>query len=274
MLKDENPPENLLVLVEAEGKLWGSLKEVLGKAYGLEKIDKFPDLEQGKFIEAVENIKAKRLGTKELPAEAMRALELAPIPRGAAPELSREAPRSVPEVVWLISIKEPKEAVAGEPVTLELSVVTPSGQPTPDLVVRWSIIGEPWLGMQGESGNLGWKFTPPRPGTMVVQAEAVSRETGTRKTAQASFEVMPPRGLPAVAELKKRLRKTEVIETGISGLLITAIGYAIFRVSFVGTFDDFLAAGLWGFTVDIGIAKVREFAAPVLTLKPKLPTGK
>lgn len=273
LLQDKNSPDNLPVLVEAEGKVWGALKEVLGKAYYLEKIDKVPGLEQGKFIEAFDNLKAKRLG-KEGPAEAAAAPGLAPIQRSASPKLSREVPRSVPEVIWLISIKEPKEAVAGELVTLELSVVTPSGQPTPNLMVRWSVVGEPLLGLHGEAGNLAWKFTPHRPGTMIVQAEAVSLETGKRQTAQVSLEVMPPRGLPVVAKLKKQLRKVEMIETAISGLIISTIGYAIFRVTFVGTFDDFLAAGLWGFTVDIGIAKVREYAAPLLTLKPKLPAGK
>jgi len=113
----------------------------------------------------------------------------------------------------LISIKEPEEAVAGEPVTVELSVVAPSGQPIPNLVVRWSVVGEPLPGWQGEPGKLLWKFTPPGPGTLVVQAEAVSPETGKRQIAQASLEVMPPRGLLAVAKLKRQLRKAEMIDT-------------------------------------------------------------
>ena len=50
--------------------------------------------------------------------------------------------------------------------------------------------------------------------------------------------------------------------------MIAVIGYGIFRSTFIGTFEDFLTAFLWGFTVDVGIAKVRELATPLLARVP------
>lgn len=261
--QDKEAPENLSVLVEAEGRLWDSLKGSLKKACQVDQIDAAAELDAGAFSAALEQIKRKR-GEQESPETKELLQQLESIPAGVSEELLKEVPQSVSEA-WLISIKKPAEAVAEERVTVEL-VVSPREQ---SVKVRWSVVGVPSLHKEGASGDLVWEFIPPGPGTLVVQAEAESPD-GRKQTKQESLVVMPLR----VAELKKRIRKAERNQTIISGLIITYIGYAIFRVSFTGTFDDFLAVGLWGFTIDFGIGKVREYAAPYLALKPKVPAGK
>jgi hypothetical protein len=45
----------------------------------------------------------------------------------------------------------------------------------------------------------------------------------------------------------------------------------IFQGTWYGTFMDFLAAVLWGFSVDVSVAKVREIASPVLGRVVPLP---
>ena len=92
-------------------------------------------------------------------------------------------------------------------------------------------------------------------------------DNGEIRSAEIDLFVRPPQGYTAIAALEAQRAGGELVQTVVSGFFIALIGFAIFRQSFVGSFDDFLAAALWGFTVDLGVAKVREYAAPVLSRK-------
>jgi hypothetical protein len=46
--------------------------------------------------------------------------------------------------------------------------------------------------------------------------------------------------------------------------LIAAIGYLLYRNAFVGDIGDFASAFFWGFSTDIGLAKVRELSTPLV----------
>ena len=65
--------------------------------------------------------------------------------------------------------------------------------------------------------------------------------------------------------MQKQLGWTEFFQTCIFGAVITVAGFIMFQGTFVGTVNDFFAAGIWGFTVDIGVAKVRQLAEPIMT---------
>ncbi len=92
--------------------------------------------------------------------------------------------------------------------------------------------------------------------------------------ASAIIQVRPQHGFSAVDQLVGQLNKDELKQTVVSGFFIVAAGYAIFQGAWFGTFMDFLAAALWGFSVDIGAAKVREIANPLLSRPVPLPAAK
>lgn len=91
-----------------------------------------------------------------------------------------------------------------------------------------------------------------------------SKRVGAERRAVESFD---PK------QLSLDIQRKERFVTLVSGVFIAGAGYLIFQKAFLGTFEDFFAAALWGFTADLGIARVREIAAPLAGLKPNLPSG-
>ena len=258
---------NLAALLGAEGNLWNSLSAILNHAYHEKKPgEELSGLQEGNFRQACEVIKKLHLppektdiGLGETEEEPRR-----PEEKPAPLSLVEEPPPAVIPV-WRASIQGPGYALVGEPVTVELVIISLPGQSPPDPVVRWSVVGDPRCGLSGGRGELIWQFIPSQQGRLVVRAAAEVPATGDKQVAELTIEVMPAPGFAAAAELKKRLQSSERLQTLIYGLLITAVGFSIFRTSFVGTYEDIMAAALWGFTIDIGVAKIREFAAPLLT---------
>jgi hypothetical protein len=185
----------------------------------------------------------------------------APLAAGILPTMvelpMREEP--APSRAWAITILFPSSPVVGEWVTLAVDV---QGDAPATLEVEWFIDGA-FVG-KAEHGNLSHRFQPDRSGQLRVRAVAIVRGTGERSVAQTMLQIRPTEGYAALTSLQAGLHKSERTQTFISGLLITAIGFAIFRASFVGSWEDFLAAILWGFTIDIGVAKVREMATPLM----------
>jgi hypothetical protein len=88
------------------------------------------------------------------------------------------------------------------------------------------------------------------------------------------IQVRAPHGFAAAGQLADQLAKDERTQSIVSGFFIAAAGYAIFTGTWLGTFMDFLAAMLWGFSVDISAAKVREIAAPLLSRTVPFPPAK
>jgi hypothetical protein len=56
--------------------------------------------------------------------------------------------------------------------------------------------------------------------------------------------------------------------------IITVAGWLIFSPTFTGTFAEFFAAFLWGFSADVGAAKVLELADSLKGLKVPIPVPK
>lgn len=117
-------------------------------------------------------------------------------------------------------------------------------------------------------------FVPPAPGALAISVRGVARATGESHIASAIIQVRPQHGFPAVNQILAQQGKDELRQTIVSGFFILAAGYAIFQGVWSGTFMDFLAAALWGFSVDIGAAKVREIASPLLSRPVPLPASK
>jgi hypothetical protein len=163
-----------------------------------------------------------------------------------------------------LSIDVPPSPVAGRSAALRLRI---HGEPPSRYTVRWAAGGE----AEGESDSAGllWRFRPRYPGPVLVRAELRDLDGGGVASAEALLEVRSSRS--AVPLLERSLGITERLQSAAVGLLVSGAGYLVFQRDFIGTFQDFFLAVLWGFTVDAGVSKLREMATPVLGRPIPLP---
>jgi hypothetical protein len=166
--------------------------------------------------------------------------------------------------IFSLSIDIPSSPVAGRSVPLRLRV---HGEPPSRYTVRWSAGGE----AEGESDSVGllWRFRPHHPGPVLVTAELRDLDGGGVVSAEALFEVRSFR--PSLPALEQSLGRTEHLQSAVVGLMVAGTGYLLFQRDFIGTFQDFFLAALWGFTVDAGVSKLREMATPLLGRPVPLP---
>ncbi len=68
------------------------------------------------------------------------------------------------------------------------------------------------------------------------------------------------------------MKWTDLKLTLVSGIMIAVIGFMLYRNVFNGDLGDFAAAFFWGFSTDIGVAKVRELSTS-LTSRFSQPAG-
>lgn len=223
----------------AEGRYFGVLRDVLSRRRALEETEERP------------------LGGPPPPGEE------ASYARAAA--LPAEAVDSGLRPVWTVVLEPPERPVAGRAAALSLRLEAPAGQSPPLVTVRWSVGGV--VAHQGMPGDLGWSFTPRQPGPVLVRAEATAA-SGETQAAEVRLLVLPADGYDAIPALTAQLARDERTQSIVSGTLIALVGFAMFSGTFVGTFQDFLAAALWGYTIDFGVARVREMAAPLLARQP------
>src|SRR6202043_3889358 len=108
------------------------------------------------------------------------------------------------------------------------------------------------------------QFAPSNAGVLAISVRAVDTVTGEERRTSTNIRVRAQHGSDSVTVLASQLEKDEGIQTAVSGVFIAAVGYAIFQGNWYGTFLDFLAAALWGFSVDFSVARVREIATPLL----------
>jgi hypothetical protein len=157
------------------------------------------------------------------------------------------------------------DAEVVQPVAVRVRVVVPPGQPEPRLQIEWSVNGR-FEGIGG-LGVLRKEFTFTQPGPTIVDATGIDR-AGVRVSARLIVNVARPHGAVALPALRKILSKVEHLQTWIGGVIITAAGWVMFSPSFIGTVPEFFAAFLWGFSVDIGAAKLRELSQGAAERKP------
>jgi hypothetical protein len=237
-------------------------------------------LNEGRYEDAFDRAVALRLAKQEEQANAGKPVER-PLGRKKAQQLATElelrtawsrARRGVfptpppPPPGWGFRIEASVSPAVGRPVLVR---VVPEGPLPADVRIRWYVGGEPSVARG--PGELAWQFTPRHPGRMVLAAEAFVPETGESVMAETMLEIRPAEGYGALPGIFDRLRRVEGLQTLVAGAFITGAGFLIFSPSWIGSFPDVFAALLWGFTVDIGTAKVLEIAVPVLKKPVPLP---
>jgi len=156
------------------------------------------------------------------------------------------------------------DAVAGEVLQFRVAPVDDASMPK-IRSITWTIDGTT---ATGTDATLVYTTTAAK--SLSVRAD-VRFDDGSRAAATLTLEVLSPPIVPSVQELTRTRRSAENVQTTVAGLLIVLTGILIFKTSFVGTLDDFVAALLWGFGTDLGLARVREVSKPLLERTVKFP---
>jgi hypothetical protein len=264
---DEKDLPNLVISLNA---VWAAIHDALAAAWQ-DPEHPLPGLREGRFADALEEVrKTSRpaetlLGDEPAPAEPSDTQQLRA--RLAAMEVVDGRASAPP---WILTL-EADPALIDRPVEVRAHVINPSGFAAPDLTLSWYVDGRRVA--EGTPEQLTQRFTFDRAGRAEVRLVA-SDSTGTQSVARLILVVDPLRGAAAVGGLRKTLAQIERILWLVSAGIITVAGWIIFAPTFVGTLAEFFAAFLWGFTVDIGAAKVRELSGSVQALKPTVPVPK
>jgi hypothetical protein len=254
-------PAGVEHLDHALNTLWTAVHDLLQAAWANDK-EPLPGLDEGRFAEALKTALAKK------PPDRPLGSTVAPADFAADPLMKRmarptaELPRVAP--TWTMEL-DADDAEVAQPVAVRVRVVVPPGQPEPRLQIEWSVNGR----FEGTGGIsvLRKEFTFTQPGPTIVDAIGIDR-AGVRVPARLIVNVARPHGAVALPALRKILSKVEHLQTWIGGVIITAAGWVMFSPSFIGTVPEFFAAFLWGFSVDIGAAKLRELSQGAAERKP------
>lgn len=228
-------------------------------------LDTHPPTERHAFDEA---IKAGRFeaAAELLPEPSMPGHEgFTAFRRQAAPQESRRdreaegvAIGAQARAAWALTIQAPGDVVVGAPITL----IIESSRPFPvDAVARWSAGGR--VISEGDAGSRLFRYTPTEAGSTLIEV-VVGDAMGERAAAQKWIDVRRVEGLESAATLAKRHTVLSVTQSTIVGAILIGAGVIIFRGTWLGGIEDLFSAFLWGFSVDIGVAKIRELAAPVV----------
>ncbi|HEX5273639.1 MAG TPA: hypothetical protein VFW33_24250 [Gemmataceae bacterium] len=214
-------------------------------------------LAQGRFVQAFREILAARPGGDQLLGREEER-------RAAAVEHREEAeplPAPPPAGTWSVSLEARSDPVVRQPLWFRARLTAPEGSEVPKVTVRWFLGGR--LVKEDGSAPLDLLSIPARPGALAVRAEATAAD-GSVRFAEQRLTVREPEGAEALPVLEADLKRYEGLQTAVSGVLIALIGLVLYRGTWVGTLEDFLVAFLWGFSVDVGVAKVRELGAPLV----------
>jgi hypothetical protein len=230
-----------------------------------------PGLDHGDFPTALAALEAKlQPPEKDLgeegappprPARADFAAELAGVPERTA---------TIPLPQWKI-VLEAGAAAVSEPVTVRARLIVPLGSDQPEVTLSWYKAGIP--AGRSAPGTFERSFSFSEPGPVSVGVVALD-STGTSDSATLILQVHTVHGARTVASVQQTLANVERIQTIGAGAIITVAGWLIFSPTFTGTFAEFFAAFLWGFSADVGAAKVLELADSLKGLKVPIPIPK
>lgn len=173
------------------------------------------------------------------------------------------APPAIPSVArgtWDIALDSPGAVTAGRSVTLHARWVVSPGTPVPQANLQW-YVNDASAKSDG-SQSLDYTLPMPAPGQLNIRVEALAAD-GQRREARLTLLLAPV--APSLSEAVEQLKKMERQQTIFAGVIIAVVGFLLYRNAFVGDLGDFATAFFWGFSTDIGLAKVRELSAPLLT---------
>ena len=234
--------------------LRGAMVEALTAAWN-DTTHPLPGLGEGKFTIAVDALRRKHKAPPPVPHL------FAKVAKVPARSTAVIPPR------WKV-ILEAAAAKVAEPVNVRARLIVPLGSDQPDVTLSWFKAGVP-VG-RSAPGTFERSFSFTEPGSVPVSVEAVDKD-GITDSATIILHVSAQHGALVVPSVQDTLAKVEHIQNFAAGAIVTVAGWFIFSPTFTGTLPEFFAAFLWGFTADIGLAKVRELAESLKALKVPVP---
>jgi hypothetical protein len=235
-----------------------------------------PGLEDGRFIDALAALAKKaKPGEKALgPATTTAArpgdaAALAQLRIDLRRSFTAQPDDSPPQ--WKVELEAP-DATVSEAVVVRARVAVLDGRDPPRVTLRWYQDGN-LVGITGR-GTFEYTFKFAQPGSVLVQVAARDATEGESVSARLIIQVRAVHGARAIRRAEEDYDSVVSAQNLMSGAIILLGGWLIFSPTFVGTFAELFAAFLWGFSVDIGAAKVRELTDNVKALKPAIPIPK
>jgi len=264
-LQQQATTGSLQALAEQVHQLGEALTAALQQAFPVSKTNSDPKqpsgLNEGKFLQALQDVLAKR----QAPVEERELGNRRRVRQMEEIRESRQQPgKPRPDftlATWTVTIEAASTPVVGHPLSLRARLTASSGDAVPPVTVRWFVDGK--LEKEGVADALQLVHVPRQAGMFVVRVE-VTAAGDDRRVKELTLNVRLPEGAAVLPMLYANLRKIERNQSLVFGTLITLTGYVLYQNLFIGTVADLLTAFLWGFTVDVGMAKVRELGVPLV----------
>lgn len=240
--------------------VWQAIKTILDNIYKSDVQQKL--LKEGKFLEALNTEDStKPIDTSEgfeslsQPEFNQEPIQTNVIKRDLIPTLKN----------WSIRLDGPSNASVSDSVTITAKLIVPDGVEQPTLEWEWSL--EQDIQILNEATPLARRLRFLKDGSSYVEVTAKAQD-GTDYRAGLRINITEAWYLENIRNTLKLVAKAQWV---ISASLIGGIGWFMFSPGFIGTLPEFFTAFVWGFTVDVGAAKVRELTQSAESLKPQFP---
>jgi hypothetical protein len=222
-------------------------------------------LEEGNFSTAVQALRQSLIPAEKDLGEGAAG----PAAAQLQPAVDKPLPPAIPPK-WKIVLEAPA-ATVGQPVSVRTRLIVPEGMTQPQVTLHWFRAG--LEAGHAAPGTLERSFVFSEPGPVSISVVATDPQQIT-DSASLVLQVQSVHGALAISKVQETLAKVELVQNLASGAIIMAAGWLIFSPTFIGAFPEFFAAFLWGFGTDVGLAKVRDLAQPVMALKAPVPVPK
>jgi|APLak6261659701_1056019.scaffolds.fasta_scaffold00056_1 hypothetical protein len=258
-------------LVDELNKVWQAVQEALAVICKTKSQKNL--LEAGHFSEALKSVEIRptetQLDESHGETESMPAAldQLANDQANIPERVFKLAPRTT----WSIRLEAPTEADVFELVTVRARLAAAPGMDEPAVSLEWDV--EKGVVATEGADMFEREFSFQRQGPSYIKVIATD-SAGATRWKELRINIRRPQGEAAVHGLLERLAQVTRVQNLLSALIIGFVGWIMFSPSFIGTLPEFISAFLWGFTVDVGAAKVRELTDSAKALKPTLPFPK
>jgi len=152
----------------------------------------------------------------------------------------------------------PTVASLGHPLVFQAVFTSPLKA---GATLMWSVQGGAPT-RQRSSGN-EFTFVPQDVGAVVVRCDVRHERLGRVLSAHATVRVEPSVAEKTAQALKQRIDRRELAISAITGVFIAGFGTLIFLDAFAGSWRDYFYAAVWGFSADVGAARLRALAEPI-----------
>lgn len=255
---------SLIQLAERLNGVWQAIKGILDNICKTDAQKAL--LEEGKFLEAL------KTEASNIPRDTSEVFEsLSPNETNQESIQVNVIEDHITQTLknWSIRLEGPSNASVSESVTITAELIVPAGVEQPTLEWEWSL--EQDIEILSGKNPLTRKLRFLKVGHSYVEVTAKAQD-GTDYRAGLKINITKEtQSAWSLENIRNTLKWVAKAQWVISASLIGGIGWFMFSPGFIGTLPEFFTAFVWGFTVDVGAAKVRELTQSAESLKPQFP---